>query len=98
MGTGTCAVPWQMKRNVVSTQAQDGKGRRRDLPCCTPSCGGTDAGRCQAYAHEMARQSTHQPVPVPPSAAERVLHKQGEGRSWEDFWEDQGWSWGMWVY
>lgn len=75
MGTGTCAVPWQTKRNVVSAQVQDGKGRGRDIPFCTPSRGGTDTRRSQAYAHEMARESIHQPVPVPPSAVEHVLHK-----------------------
>lgn len=32
MGTGTCTVLWQMKRNVVSVQLQNGKGGRGDLP------------------------------------------------------------------
>lgn len=30
MGTGTCAVLWKTMRNVVSTQALNGKGRRGD--------------------------------------------------------------------
>lgn len=44
MGTGTCAVLWQTKRNVVSTQVQDRKGRRGDLPLCSLSFEGTDSG------------------------------------------------------
>lgn len=48
MGTETCAVLWQMKRNVVSAQVQDGKGRRGDLPFCSLSFEGTDSGTTSA--------------------------------------------------
>jgi len=48
MGNGTCAVLWQTKRNVVSAQVRDGKGRRGDLLFCSLSSEDTYSGRTSA--------------------------------------------------
>lgn len=52
MGTGTCAVLWKTMRNVVSTQAPNGKGRRGDN--CHLKAGTRTSERSQAYTHGLA--------------------------------------------
>lgn len=50
MGTGTCAVLWQTKRNVVSAQREDGKEGRGDLPFSSLSLESTDSGAVRPWS------------------------------------------------
>lgn len=50
MGTGTCAVLWQTKRNVVSAQWEDGKEGRGDLPFSSLSLESTDSGAVRLWS------------------------------------------------
>lgn len=50
MGTGTCAVLWQTKRNVVSAQWEDGKEGRGELPFSSLSLESTDSGAVRLWS------------------------------------------------
>lgn len=107
MGTGTCAVLWQMKRNVVSVQLQNGAGRRGDLPSTRfhletliqdQGAHRVDLGPCP---WDGKRRATSLPyLQHQKSWNHRIkdaLYKSGEGRKWEVFCGEQSWPQGKWV-